>query len=166
MKHAVHAWWCPSAFQLYLQKFPWHCLHWVIDRKVGTSILAKMFTRLESSWLLRLVMTKKFSVCFSVAYCTGDDMEHTKWLYLSMQHSWNFSVPYSVYALSGQSLCGRPRPTFCACTVVNPNNNCYLLSCKAIYLITCCCIYWKKLFCYWQRLSDKFLTQGILSCDI
>lgn len=136
MKHVVHAWWCPSPFQLYHQKLPWDCLNWVMDKKAGFSNLAKLFTRPESSWYISMWTPGKFDVCFNSGYCRGTATAAiSKRLFLSLHQS-AFSLCLSIHALSGQSFYGSARPIFWASAVT-------------LIVLTVITLFIEQNSCYW-----------------
>jgi hypothetical protein len=47
--------------------FTWDCLYWMVDRKAGTSVVAKSFNGLESSWSF-LLGTFKMAVPWSTSF--------------------------------------------------------------------------------------------------
>lgn len=67
------------------------------------SILAKSFTRHVPPRFFPLETSKIFGAHSSSGKFTGTAAVRWKWLYLSPQHSWNFSMHLLIHALLGQT---------------------------------------------------------------
>jgi hypothetical protein len=160
-----HAWQCPSPFQSCCQKLPWDCRYWVVDRKAGTRMLLKSFTRPKSLDFFLWGIYKIVCMPQQMNCCTVFKMAITQFtIHLT------FSVHTSIYASLGQTL-----SVYCdlsGCYLPSPGvETSFLVCCSTAFCYglrnvqpKLCCpvilirLHWQKKSCYSTVAGNSMMT--------